>query len=305
MPHALISGIATLLFCFLWYEGHGFQWDTNPQSGLERSANIRSINTTETLLDLHLGQGTMTKQMQQLGTQHIAGVDHKLLFTMKDLFFREIMVTGNVMLIILACMLALAVCFWISPQARECIDASMDSASAGLIGSPLPDFVMTLIDRTDTRATDLAALGKPMVFRFYESKSKDVQNGSSSSITAFDEMAQDVKYYNKVLFVLVAVDHPGTTDLEECKRKLNISDQCIHGELKRGWDSSLEEYGVTNGRLPHTTIAGANGVVVKNFDAFGMYLVDVRQCVDDLLKGNEMQPKTKSARTTSRQGRRH
>jgi len=292
MASISISGIVVAQLHFLCHVGWAIQWEFPPPADSRMAANHGRGNLTAAMLAVSQDMVAKKKKQQiSEGYLHFSALYSGLL---------ERMVMFDAMLITLLILVFFCTCLWISPKARDCFEMSMDSGSAALIGKPPPDFVMTLLDRTDKRIADLLSMKKPMVLRFYASRGRnfystnvrDVEKECTSEVKALDELAQDIKYYTKVVFVLVAVDHPGTTDLEAYNSKLNISDKCVHGELKRGWDASLRGYCVDN--LPHTTIVGSNGIVAKNFDAFGAYLVDVRQCIDDLLQGKNPKPEVKT-----------
>lgn len=282
------------------------------------SANDLRNNARVVISGIQLGNSTSSIKSQDMETNVIQHPGIRMLHFSSVAYEMLSVGFGDFLLICFVGILVLIIIICYLPQARECFEVSMDSASAALVGKPPPDFVLVLLDRSDQKISDLANLSKPMVIRFYASR-EDEEYASDAhgdrlqdvGVKALDEMAQDIKYYQKVLFVLVAIDHPGTTDLQKYNDQMQISDKCIHGQLKRGWDNILKEYSVE--KLPHTTVVGANGIVVKNFNSLGTYFVDLRQCVDDLLQGkNEVQEKKTSQasekapakRTAQRPGRR-
>lgn len=330
MPHSYISGIVTVhlyLHCFhvaafdvgvSLFQAHfgrtnpeAFRVDT--EAIISRMAtNLRDRNLTTSASDFWLSNASGQARNARTHKKQYIDTAMAQLSASKDMVSAR-----NIFTMIILVVIALCLCLWISPKARDCLQISMDSDKQACVGKPPPDFVMTLLDRSDKKIAELASLGKPMVVRFYTSRevekyssySRDVKQECEASVKALSEMAEDVKYYQKVLFLLVAIDHPGTTDLQKYHDRMRISDKSINAELKRGWDKTLENgYCVDN--LPHTTIVDANGIVVKNFDVFGAYLVDVRQCVDDILQGKlkvvasqqakERSPKQKGTQRTGR-----
>lgn len=304
MPNSYVFASARIQLYFHSVHVAAYHWKFNdqvlyyPSQTIDRAHNLYHGDTTVAAQAVKMAtnpyNGNMTAAVPDLqSTQDERRHNRQHISMVQFESFNASQAIGNgaAMILFSGAFVMCLFCSW--PKLKDCIQVPLDGASAAVVGKPPPDFVMTLLDRSDQRITELVSLGKPMVLRFYISRgvqpyssyARDVKSDCDEGVKALAEMAEDIKYYQKVLFVLVAIDHPGTTDLQAYNDRMRISDKnmIINAELKRGWDKALGEYCVED--LPHTTVIDANGLVVKNFGTFGAYLVDLRQCVNDVLHG--------------------
>mmetsp|Transcript_1841 Transcript_1841/g.5152 ORF Transcript_1841/g.5152 Transcript_1841/m.5152 type:complete len:86 (+) Transcript_1841:282-539(+) len=76
-----------------------------------------------------------------------------------------------------------------------------------------------------------------------------------------DKLAQDPRYKDKVVFVMV--NTRGTEDAATYKNKRSLSDALMHGAA-----SPPAAYGLRY--IPHKTLINKDGVVVKNFEGVNL-----------------------------------
>lgn len=163
------------------------------------------------------------------------------------------------------------------------VEGALDPKSTAVIGKQAPDFAMTLIDRASTTLSAFLKQGKPVLIKFISIHSQDCD----VSCKAMDKLANHHLYRHTIICVLVAINHPTVTEMEKHKEKVKLSDKCVQGNLKKGWEAKLEEYGVRD--VPHTTLIDAKGNVVKNYEGFSSHYSNITKSIDLLLK--EAQPK--------------
>eukprot|EP00933_Yihiella_yeosuensis_P073948 TRINITY_DN8274_c0_g1_i1.p1 TRINITY_DN8274_c0_g1~~TRINITY_DN8274_c0_g1_i1.p1 ORF type:complete len:156 (+),score=46.36 TRINITY_DN8274_c0_g1_i1:36-470(+) len=130
-----------------------------------------------------------------------------------------------------------------------------------LVGLEPPDFEIEFLDGIKKKLSEITAEGKPVVIDFY----CNFCPLCGPAAQEMDKLANDDFYKDEVKFLLINMDGVGkATEYHTAKQ--------LTGGAAHGGAQAPAAYGIKY--IPHKTLIGKSGKVIKNFTGFQWNDVD-------------------------------